>query len=141
VPLESNSSSRAYCLNCKAAALRPLVVLALEGYPPADSRHNIVYAHDAIFVCGRCGAGYAEQRRHDCFDFEDVWNQDEVCPIAAEDIARLHECLASCPDPVQQTCSCAVHESLRASWSAVPVSAWGARHLSIESSGGLPRIH
>jgi hypothetical protein len=141
MPLEPKCSGRAGCFHCKSTALRPVVVLAIEGYPPGHSRHNIGYAHDAVFVCDDCGHGYAEQRRHDCFDFEEVWDQDRICPIHAEDIARLNECLLACPNPFNESCACPVHDSLRKSWESIPVDASESERLSIRVSGGLPQLY
>jgi hypothetical protein len=69
-------SSRRLCFACGSANLRPLVVLKNEGFPPGDARHNIGYLHDAIFDCDDCHHGYAEICRHDCFDSEEVWDQE-----------------------------------------------------------------
>jgi hypothetical protein len=107
------------CPNCRGDSIRLLILLAREGYPPDDPRHNIGYTHDAIFFCESCAHGFAEERRHDCFDFEDVWDQDELFPISPEKIAALRARLPDCPDPASETCACALHKSLRGRWPKV----------------------
>ncbi len=127
-------SSRHLCFACASANLRPLIVLMKEGFPPGDPRHNIGYWHDAIFGCGDCQHGYAEIRRHDCFDFEEVWDQDQVCALDGGSISRLMECLPGCPQSTLETCACKVHQSLRSSWSSLPMQVWN-RH-----TGELPSV-
>jgi hypothetical protein len=117
-------SSRRLCFACASANLRPLIVLKKDGFPPGDARHNIGYLHDAIFGCDDCQHGYAEIRRHDCFDFEEVFDQDQVCALDGASISRLTECLPGCPEPISETCACKVHQSLRASWSSLPRQVW-----------------
>jgi hypothetical protein len=120
-----NGSSQRLCFTCRSAKLRPLIVLAKEGFPPGDSRHVFGYSHDAIFGCDDCHHGYAEIRRHDCFDFEEVYDQDQVCALDGESIARLTECLPRCPEPTSEKCACKVHQSLRSSWSSLPTEDTG----------------
>jgi hypothetical protein len=117
-------SSRRLCFTCQSPKLRPLIVLAKEGFPPGDSRHVFSYSHDAYFGCDDCPHGYVEIRRHDCFDFEDVYDQDQVCALDGNSIARLKECLPRCPEPLSETCKCKVHESLRKSWGHLPNQVW-----------------
>ena len=109
---------------CPSSRLRPLILLAREGKPPGDPDHNIVYSHDAIFGCEDCHCGYAEVRRHDCFDFEEVFDQDEHHPLDADSIARLLQSLPGCPAPFSEHCTCKVHQSLRSSWSSLPSKLW-----------------
>jgi len=117
-------SSRRQCFTCNSAKLRPLIVLAKEGFPPGDSRHVFSYSHDAIFGCDDCRHGYAERRRHDCFDFEELYDQDQVCALDGKSTARLTECLPQCPQPTSETCDCKVHQSLRKSWGFLPYQVW-----------------
>jgi hypothetical protein len=78
-------SRRRRCFTCNSAKLRPLIVLAREGFPPGDSRHVFSYSHNAIFGCDDCHHGYAEVRRHDCFDWVE-WN--DRGEVVAERIFR-----------------------------------------------------
>jgi hypothetical protein len=111
-------STRWMCLLCPSQQLRPLVLLAREN--PA----SFVYNHDAIFGCDLCHGGYAEVRRHDSFDWDEVHDQDEHHPLDAESIALLRQGLLGCPHPLSETCNCPAHESLRASWAALPSQGW-----------------
>ena len=117
-------TSRAQCFTCRSARLRPLIVLAMDGFPPQDSRHNIGYSHDAIFGCEECHHGYVELRRHDCFDFEELYDQDHVCALDGDSVANLVKCLPGCPQPLAETCKCKVHESLRSSFGWLPSKVW-----------------
>lgn len=117
-------SSRRLCFTCASANLRPLIVLSKDGFPPGDDRHVITYSHDAIYGCDDCHHGYVEARRHDCFDFEELFDQDEVCALDGKSIARLIECLPRCPAPLSETCDCPVHQSLRKSWGFLPRHVW-----------------
>jgi hypothetical protein len=123
------------CPACRSNNLRPLIVLAKEGFPPGDSRHNIAYSHDAIFICDDCLHGYAEKRRHDCFDFEEVWDQDGIFPLDPDSIANLTACLPGCPEPTSETCDCEIHRSLRSSWQRLALSS-----VWVEVVDGLPRM-
>lgn len=150
------------CMACHSPRLLPLMLLAREGKPPGHPDHNFVYSHDAIFGCEECPCGYAEMRRHDCFDFEEVFDQDEHHPLDAGSIARLRECLPHCPAPLSEQCTCDVHRSLRASWASVPLKLWNQYipdfprpllqmadpdqekwcipRISVELSRGLPKL-
>ena len=61
-----------------------------------------------------------ENRQHDCFDFEEVFDQDQSWPLDGESIAVLTKYLPECPDPMAERCKCKVHESLRESWRILP---------------------
>jgi len=115
-----NGSSLSRCLLCQSPRLRPLILLAREGIPPGEPGHNIVYSHDAIFGCDDCHAGYTEVRRHDCFDFEEIYDQDDHHPLDAESIGQLLGCLPNCPTPLSEKCDCKVHQSLRSTWHSLP---------------------
>ena len=129
-----SGSSRGACFTCRSTRLRPLVVLAKEGFPPGDPSHNIVYSHDAIFGCDDCHHGYVELRRHDCFDFEEVFDQDEVCALDGESVAKVADGLAACPQPTSEACQCKVHQSLRSSCGSLP------RHIWKRYAGELPGV-
>ena len=112
------ATMRWQCLACPSQRLRPLILLARN-----DSA-SFVYNHDAIFACDDCHSGYADKRRHDSFDWEEVWDQDEHHPLDADSIAQLRQCLVDCPHPLSEGCACKVHESLRAGWAALPAQIW-----------------
>jgi hypothetical protein len=156
------ASTLSGCMACRSSRLRPLILLAREGKPPGSPDHNIVYSHDAMFACEDCHCGYAEVRRHDCFDFEEVFDQDEHHALDADGVARLRECLAHCPAPLSEQCTCDIHQSLRKSWSSLPRGLWDQYNpdfprpllqmadpdqdrwfiprISVEVSGNLPKL-
>ena len=105
---------------CPSDKLRPIILLNQDGNPPGEPDHNIAYSHDAIFVCGECGGGFAERRRHDSFDFESVFDQNDQYALDPESIGELGKALAICPNRLARECTCAVHQSLRASWPVLP---------------------
>jgi len=119
-------TNRAGCMACLSTNLRPLIVLTREGFPPGDSRHSFVYSHDAIFACDVCHAGYAEIRQHDCFDFEEVFDEDSHFALDAASIAQLVKALPDCPNPFSETCICKIHQSLRSKWKSLPRRIWDA---------------
>jgi len=95
-----SASTRARCLLCPSPRLRPLILLA------RDNPVSYVYSHDAIFACDDCQGGYAEKRRRDSFDWEEVHDQDEHHPLDAASIAQLRQCLTGCPSPTSELCQC-----------------------------------
>ena len=54
-----------------------------------------------------------EVRTHDCFDFEEAWDQDEWFALNAASGTILQKALADCPKPLSEACACKVHRSLR----------------------------
>ncbi len=75
-----------------------------------------------------------ELRRHDCFDFEEVFDQDEVCALDGESVAKVADGLAACPQPTSEACQCKVHQSLRSSCGSLP------RHIWKRYAGELPGV-
>lgn len=112
------------CMACPSTRRRPLIVLSKDGVPPGKPDHCFVYSHDAIFGCDDCHNGFAEKRRHDCGDFEDVYDQDEHYALDAVSVMNLLQCLPECPNPASAGCTCKVHQSLRASWTSLPSQLW-----------------
>lgn len=96
------------------------------GEPPGDPKHNIGYDHDLIEVCPTCDVATLEKLRHDCFDFEDVWDQYEWYDMSQADTARLRTVISKCERPLDPFCGCAVHKSLRKSASELPTQSWNA---------------
>lgn len=105
------------CMACGSTKVRPLFGLERDGVPPAQPGHNTEYRHLVVVGCGVCHWGHRERRRHDCFNWEDVWDNDDWWPIDTEDMARLRGSLSACPAPLTPECRCPVHRTLRASCS------------------------
>jgi hypothetical protein len=121
-----------HCPNCNAADLPELIVLDRSGFPPGHEQHQIGYDHDVVYACTACGHATLEQWRHDCFDWEEVWDQYEWFVLAPEDANRLTEIVKRCEQPLVSNCICPVHKSLRQSVHALPRGSWdvGFEHAS-----------
>jgi hypothetical protein len=142
--IDSKDLNLQSCPSCKSAALRPALLLYRDGIPPGKEGHNIVYNHCVIVLCESCIAGFVEVRKHDCFDSEEVWDQDEWYVFDKDSGIILKEAVSGCPNPLSETCHCAVHESLRQV--SLRVSDWtygfeGDRHyhaIGISLKNNLP---
>jgi len=125
-----------------------LLFLHKIGDPPGDPKHNIGYDHDLIEICPSCNGATLEKLRHDCFDFEEVWDQYEWYELSPEDGARLRAVAARCTQPLNPFCSCTVHKSLRSSAGNLPASSWSVvfewsahRHVISLTDGPKPAFH
>jgi hypothetical protein len=103
-----------------------LLMLNKIGEPPGNPDHNITYEHDLVVICPACNGATLERLRHDCLDFEEMWDQYEWYELTPEDGARLRDITARCAKPLDPHCSCKIHRSLRAAVTALPVSTWDA---------------
>src|SRR5439155_9112196 len=119
-----------------------------SGEPPEHPDHMIGYDHDLVEICPTCNGATLERLRHDCFDYEDVWDQYEWYELTPADGTRLRTLAAICPRPLDHNCTCTLHTSLRSSAKTLPIKSWdygferGAhRHLVKLTSGGTPGFH
>ncbi|WP_431973416.1 hypothetical protein [Micromonospora haikouensis] len=87
------------------------------GVPHGHSGHQINYRWTDLYACPGCDAGRLVVFDHDCFapPFEEPWDMSWEWQVAADGVRCLQTTLARCPDPMEPSCSCAVHLSLRAS--------------------------
>ena len=113
------------CPVCRAGSLATdALILESEGVPPMNPGHELTYRHRIVRVCDRCGGGMLERLSHDCFnpDWEDEpWDTILTYELAPADVDRLRALIREfCSQPLDPTCSCALHESLRASCDALP---------------------
>lgn len=114
-----------------------------EGIHPSQPGHNIGYRHTIIGVCNTCTRAQVERLFHDCFDFEEVFDQYTWYVLDTTDTEILVEALKVCAHPLLVTCDCSVHSSLRAKCNSLPRSFWS---MGIESDAshvyhiGLPDI-
>lgn len=136
--------SRTTCLSCKSSRLQGLIFIKKEGEPPGHPKHNIVYSHLVVLRCLDCGRGQVDRRKHDCFDFEEVWDQDEQYALSSYETAKLEANIASCPQPLSPFCSCAVHESLNANCPA-PTTFWNpgledVPRMCVRIEGDFPKL-
>ena len=133
---------------CETKELTRLLWLEKSGEPPEHPDHMIGYDHDLVEICPTCDGATLERLRHDCFDYEDVWDQYEWYELTPADGARLRTLAASCPTPLDHNCTCALHTSLRGSAKSLPIKSWeygfeqGAHpHLVKLTTGATPTFH
>lgn len=137
--------SRTTCLSCKSSRLHGLIFIEKEGEPPGHPSHNIVYRHILVVQCLDCGRGQVDRRKHDCFDFEEVWDQDEQYALTSHDTTKLASSISACTDPLSPSCGCAVHESLRANCLA-PETFWNpgledVPRMRVEIERDFPKLN
>lgn len=143
---DAGDLARENCIACEAPGIRPSIVLSQEGIAPGKPDHQITYGHVVICCCARCGSGFVEVRKHDCFDFEEVFDQNEWFAFDALSGRQLAAALAGCPAPIDVACTCPVHRSLRET--VLPAFPWtygfeGAAHvhpIAIDVHDGLPLL-
>src|SRR5437773_2012224 len=70
---------------CSATEMVQLLFLNKSGEPPGHPDHQIGYNHDVVNVCRSCNGATLERLRHDCFDFEEVWDQYDWYELTPED--------------------------------------------------------
>ncbi len=137
------------CFACGAdGKLSVVAVLDEDGIPPGEPGHSIGYSHILIAHCEECGCGQVERLDHDCFDWEDVWDQYEWYQLSKSDAEKLLKSLESCPDPMSPECRCDIHVSLYNSVKKLPTSWWhwafeDDRHkhkVSLKWTNGLPEL-
>lgn len=109
---------------CEVKELTRLMMLHKVGEPPEHPDHNIGYDHVVIESCPACDGATVESLRHDCFDWESVYDQYEWYELSPADGAKLKTSAGRCQQPLNPFCGCSVHQSLRASARALPSSSW-----------------
>lgn len=136
------------CGWCQAGTVAPLLVVEEQGVPPGQPAHAITYARVQIERCAACGGGQIEWLDHDCFDYEDIWDQYEWYVLDPPGMAALAAWAAGCPAPLVSGCACPAHAALRAACRALPRSAWTWRqqynkhihHIHVVVSDAGPRF-
>ena len=122
------------CPGCRTPGLdSDVLVLESEGVPPLNPGHGLVYSHWIVRACGNCGAGVLERLSHDCFPpldpEDDPWDLIDQYPLSPADMTRLRTLIREeCTRPLEPTCPCALHGSLRPSCAALPRDYSSAKH-------------
>ena len=115
-----------HATGCAKPGSVQLIWLNKVGEPPGHKDHNISYDHDLVEICPACNGATLVRLRHDCLDFESVYDQYEWYELSPDEGARLREFAARCKRPLDPFCTCAVHKSLKASALTLPSSNWDA---------------
>lgn len=137
----------ARCPACEAATTPVVMVLADSGIPHGHPGHSVVYREMRVHRC-ECGAVFAFEVDHDCFDYEDTWTIVHVYWVAAEFAPAFLDAIAVCETPMHPTCSCPTHTELRRSLHAARMGAiahtqgyGGVHEVRMEATAdGLPRL-
>ncbi|MFI9047959.1 hypothetical protein [Streptomyces sp. NPDC053427] len=131
------------CERC-GAVRRPVVEIHERGVPHGSgAEHSQVHDYARVLECPGCGHGVLHHFSHDCYlepwlaaERDEPWDMDWTWRLAPEDLARLRQGLAGCPDPLADRCRCPAHGVLRGERRA-SVSEDEARVVLGED--GLPR--
>jgi hypothetical protein len=122
------------------------MALLRDGEPSGKPGHGIVYNHSVIVLCDSCGSGFIEVLNHDCFDFEEVFDQSEWFAFDRASAGVLRSALSSCAQPLEASCDCGLHRSLRKTPLSIKPRTAGfqaASHvqmIAIVVEDGLPSI-
>ncbi|MFG2135378.1 hypothetical protein [Streptomyces sp. NPDC048650] len=129
------------CERC-GAVRRPVAEIHERGVPhEAGAEHGQVYDHARVLECPGCGHGVLHKVSHDCYlepwQTDEPWDMDWTWRLEPEDLDRLRQGLANCPDPLFDRCPCPAHGVLRGDRRA-SVSEDEAR--VVLEADGLPRV-
>ncbi|ARF56921.1 hypothetical protein B1H19_24565 [Streptomyces gilvosporeus] len=129
------------CERC-GAERRPVVEINERGVPHgAGPEHRQVHDYVRILECPGCGHGVLYSFSHDCYlqpwETDEPWDMDWTWRLEPEDLTRLRQGLADCPDPLSHLCRCPAHDVLR-----------NERHAAVDQDearvvlgeDGLPRL-
>jgi hypothetical protein len=88
--------------------------LAKRGVPHGSPEHSVSYDYAVVSRCGACSGGVVEHHSHDCFDPGDhsSWDMYWWWRIDPADMGVMLEVAASCPAPLDSSCTCRVHGGL-----------------------------
>ncbi|MFJ9853791.1 hypothetical protein [Streptomyces sp. NPDC101150] len=104
------------CERC-GVARRPVAEIHERGVPHGSGpEHSQVHDYTRVLECPECGHGVLYHFSHDCFwpwEPDDPWDMDWTWRLEPEDLARLRQGLAGCPDPLFARCACPAHGALR----------------------------
>jgi hypothetical protein len=113
--------------------VQPLLNLSIEGVPHGAPGHTFTFGYNIVSACETCGHGQLEKYSHDCFHYEgdEDWDMYWWYALRPDDITRLRDRLAHCPDPLNAACECALHQSLRSS----SMRLWGGVRHAVNPAG------
>jgi len=125
-PFVINYLGRMTCINCNSNRIQPIFLIIREGVYHGEEGHGITYSHVVIVKCESCGCGQIEEMEHDCFDWEDNWDEYDWYHITKEDIVLLSQEIERCKEPLNERCKCEIHLQLRKAIARIPRLAWKA---------------
>ena len=112
------------CVLCRAEETQAFMLIKQDGTPHGQEGHAFGHVQLTLALCEICDAGQIELEVHDCFDFEDVYDQYTWYALKAADMAELLNIIAECPAPFDHECRCAVHKMLRSKCERLPTTYW-----------------
>ncbi|XVQ09830.1 hypothetical protein ACQP1W_46165 [Spirillospora sp. CA-255316] len=134
---------------CDSPELSPLMNLAERGVPHGSPGHNVNHDYTRVSRCGACAGGVVEHHSHDCWDPADhpSWDMYWWWRIDTADMGAMLEAAASCPAPLDSSCTCRVHEGLgganvpprQARSTETPYEKAPAPRAAVRVEGGAPR--
>ena len=125
--------ARSTCLSCGSRQLQPLLILSVEDVPHGAPGHVFTFGYNIVAECEACGRGQLEKFSHDCFHYEgdEDWDMYWWYALRPDEVMRLRDLLARCPNPLDATCACALHQSLRSS----SMRLWGGVTHAVNPAG------
>ena len=142
-------TGRRTCIICGSNELFFAAIILQKGIAPELPGHEISYSHSLIAYCPDCRHSILERLIHDCFDWEDVWDDRyEWFIFNKANSERLQQSLTNCPMPLSSKCYCDIHRSLRSSMFYFPIDSWNwvieetpnVYKAKLDIRNGLPRI-
>jgi hypothetical protein len=136
------------CVICGSDKTLLVAVIDEQGVPPGQKGHEIYYFNALLSKCQNCGKGQVKTREHDCFNLDEVWEVYHSYVLDPPSMDRLKELLEDCPNPLSPSCTCPIHNALRATCSALLRATWDTKnedreriyYVSLEVQGGLPKL-
>lgn len=127
------------CVACRADQ-RTVLRISSWGVPHGVSGQQVNYRWTSLSVCPECGAGLLVRFDHDCFHqpWEEPWDMDWSWTVTVDGVQQLKAALVRCPEPLQPSCECPVHRSLRDSTERPPPRDVPVKIVLTEN--GLPQV-
>ena len=108
------------CAACGTGRLLRAMFIYKEGEPPGHPNHQVVYNDLQLHECEQCARGVLIRMKHDSFDWEAAWDNEDRYWIDARSMKELNGWLAACARPQDPECNCKLHEAMRKSLLNLP---------------------
>jgi hypothetical protein len=127
------SCSRPDCLICSSNNIKVVLALKMRGIPHDKKDHKFVYDYNSIFICNDCDRAQLESYSHDCYSYDEDWDMWWWYVLDKLSSNYLRSLLVNCPNPLDYSCNCSLHLSLRESAERL----WGGIKHSTTSYSNL----